>query len=238
MNKLIYILFALSILSWNKPIYAQKSKTENLAKFDNKIIHFGFSLAINSGDFDLKPAVNFQSLDSIHVVETQRNPGFNLGIICDLHLHKYFNLRFVPALSFVQRNINYTYSPGVAINKGIESTFIDFPLHLKYRSARLNNFATYIIGGGKYSMDLASQAKVENIPEAPPSDIILKLKKNDYSVDLGFGFDFFLEYFKLSPELRVSFGIPNVLIQDKTMFSNPINALNSRMLLISLNFEG
>ncbi len=238
MNRSFYIILTLLILFWDQIVHAQKSKTENLPKFDNKIIHFGFSLGINSGDFDLKPATNFHLLDSIHIVETARNPGFNLGIICDLHLHKYFNLRFVPALSFVQRNINYTYSPNVIISKGIESTFLDFPLHLKYRSARLNNFATYIIGGAKYSFDLASQAKVENMPEAPPTDIILKLKKSDYSIDIGFGFDFFLEYFKLSPELRVSFGVPNVLIQDKTMFSNPINALNSRMLLISLNFEG
>lgn len=239
MKKLIAILFVIIQFSAENAAWAQKAKTENLPNFDARRIHFGFSLAYNRSDFDLTPAADLSLYDSIRTITTDRQPGFNLGIICDLHLHPYFNLRFVPALSFAQRNIDFGFSPNTPImTKGIESTFLDFPVHLKYRSARQNNFAAYVIGGAKYSYDLSSQVEVENVAGTFPNDIILKLKKHDYSLDLGVGFDFFLEGFKFSPELRVSWGLPNILVKDGTMFSDPISKLNSRILLVSLNFEG
>ena len=219
--------------------HAQKLKVENLPKFDTKWIHFGFSLGFNSTDFIIHPVPDFNTFDTLRVIESEKKPGFNLGIISDLHLGSHFNLRFLPALSFAQRNLEYTYSRGDTFNykkvKPVESTFLEFPLNLKYRSARVNNFAAYVLGGVKYSIDLASQKDVDN---AFSDEIVVKLRKHDYSYEMGFGLDFFLEYFKFSPELKVSFGVRDLLIHDSTQYSDPLRKLNSRILLISLNFEG
>jgi hypothetical protein len=55
---------------------------------------------------------------------------------------------------------------------------------------------------------------------------------------VGGGLDFFLPYFKFGCELKLSHGIPNVLIQDNSMYSSPIDQLRTKTWLFSLTFEG
>ena len=210
---------------------------ENLPAFDEKRFHFGFLLGLNSADFIMEH--DLSRLDSLLVLESQSQGGFNLGIITDLHLHPNLNLRFVPQLAFGQRNLEYTFldldSARRTTVKPIESTWLDFPLGFKFRSARLNNFAAYIYVGGKYSLDLASQ---EDVDQGFTEDIIIKIRKNSYSYEVGFGMDFFLPYFKFSPEIKLGMGVGNIHVQDNSLFSTPIDRLVSRMMVISLNFEG
>lgn len=239
MKRINFIALVVLILLSASQLFAQKLYPENLPNFDKRTIHFGFSLGINSTDFTIRRQPNLFQYDSLMVLESQKQAGFNLAIVSDLHLGPYFNLRFVPALSFAQRNLEYTFNRGDTASvlrvKPIESTFVEFPLHLKYRSARLNNFAAYVFGGGNFLIDLASQRDVSNDIS---NDIVVKLKKNDYRYEMGFGFDFFLQYFKFSPEFKMSFGIPDVLVRDGTVYSEPIQRLRSRVFLFSINFEG
>ncbi|MBL4623680.1 MAG: PorT family protein [Flavobacteriales bacterium] len=245
MKHILYILIAVLLI--NLDGFAQvkkKGKTSkgtpilNLEKFDRKKIHFGFALGFNTADFIMETNLN----DSLLKLESQRQSGFNLGIITDLHMGPYFDLRFVPTLAFAQRNLEYTYqfydaeNPEV-LKKEIESTFLNFPLNLKYRSVRQTNFAAYIIGGGSYSFDLASQHKTDN-SNAQTGDIVIKLNRHSYLWEVGVGFDFFLEYFKFSTELKMSYGINNIAVNDNTMFSEPISSLKSKIFTLSFNFEG
>ena len=112
---------------------------------------------------------------------------------------------------------------------------LDFPILLKYRSARLNNFAAYLIAGAKYSIDLASNEDVRNedIPES-----IVKLKRSTTSAEVGVGTDFFLPYFKFAIELKMSYGLQDVLIKDDTELSNPIEKIVPKMFFITFLFEG
>lgn len=215
---------------------AQKEKVENLPAFDRKRVHFGFTLGINSSDFIL----NYERNDSLLVLESQRQPGLNLGIVSALHMGKYFSLRFIPQLSFASRVLEYKFVlPGTGttweITKQIESTYIDFPLDLKYRSARLNNFAAYMVVGFKYSMDLASQIDVDNTFIIDP---VVKIPIHSYSWQIGFGMDFFMQYFKFSPEIKMSYGLNNIVIHDDPVYSAPIQMLRSKIFLLSLTFEG
>ena len=180
--------------------------------------------------------------DSLVRLEVNSQPGFIIHVLSELHLGPYFGLRFTPGIAFASRNLNYTYvdannraqSPVV---RTVESTFVDIPLYLKYRSARVNNFAQYIFAGFNYSIDLASQEFVDNTVDEK-GEFIVKIQRMNYMVEAGVGFDFFLEYFKFSPELRFSYGINNIIVQDQTKFANPINGLNSRIIALSFNFEG
>jgi hypothetical protein len=178
----------------------------------------------------------------LYKLESQRQSGFNLGIITDLHLGPYFDLRFIPTLAFAQRNLEYTFKfydddKTEVLQKEVESTFLNFPLNLKYRSVRQTNFAAYIVGGASYSFDLASQHKTDNT-RAQPGDIVIKLNRHSYMWEVGVGFDFFLEYFKFSPELKMSYGLNNIAVNDETMFSDPITSLKSKIFTLSFNFEG
>ncbi|MEM9022320.1 MAG: porin family protein [Bacteroidota bacterium] len=230
------LLLAMAVAS---PAAAQRKKVENLPKFDNRKFHFGFTLGINAANFGLDQ--DLSQLDSLISLEAAGQSGFNLGIVSDLHLGGHFGLRFTPTLLFTQRNLEYTYANPDGTDftnvKPVESTFVEFPLLLKYRSKRLNNFAAYWLTGFKYSLDLISQENVNN-QVANQDDIVIKVKPDNYSLEFGFGFDFFLEYFKFSPELKLAVGLNNLIVQDGSEFARPINSLRSRIFMISFHFEG
>lgn len=221
--------------------YAQKSTTLNLPKFDHRFMHFGFLLGINSANFALdRYSPYIEGSDSLYILEPENTVGFNLGIISAMHLNEHFSLRFTPNLAFAQRKLNYTFQTLEGEKKyvkEIESTLINFPLNLKFKSARVNNFSAYIIGGFAYSLDLASNQDAEN-NSTNPNDIIVKLNKNDFMGQIGFGTDFYLEYFKFGVELKMSYGLKGYDVKEDNAFSNPIEKLKSKMFLLSLTFEG
>jgi hypothetical protein len=218
---------------------AQQPKVNNLQRFDTKLIHFGFSLGINSAGFALHRKAYNPARDTLASIEVINQSGFNLGIVSDLHITPYFNLRFVPTLVFGQRNLEYTFlnskGESLPVEKVVESTYLDFPILFKYRSARLNNFAAYFIAGGKYSIDLASNEDVRN---EDITESIVKLKKNSTSAEVGIGTDFFLPYFKFAIELKMSYGLQDVLIKDNTELSDPVEKIVPKMFFLTFLFEG
>lgn len=218
---------------------AAKAQEErgNLTNYYSESLHFGFTIGINRTNFIIHPASNFERFDSLKWVRSAPKLGFNLGIVSELRLHKYITLRFVPNLSFAERNLQFYFEGHDTIvrTKTIESTFINFPLDIKLRSKRVGNFAAYILAGGGYSLDLASKRKVQN---TNGTDAIVKLKRDDYSYEVGAGAEFFLEYFKFAIEGKLSIGTKNLLVRDNTIYSNSIDRLNSKIFLISITFEG
>jgi hypothetical protein len=212
---------------------------KNLPKYDRQIVHFGFILGMNNMNFVVKQNPNIKSYDSVYVVESKGESGFTLGIVSNLHLGNNFDLRFLPGLSFGTRNIEYTLrtnfngdATSTPFVKKVESTCLEFPLLMKFKSNRYGNFRTYIIGGGRYSLDLASQAKV-----ADEGKQTIKLYRSDYMWELGLGFDLYLEYFKLSPEIKVAYGFRDLLKREDHLFSQSVDALRSKCIYFSLTFE-
>lgn len=182
MKKVLIIFFAsLFLVSVQYfDAMAQKKTVLNLQNYDKQAYHFGFILGINQMLFTVKPIdnLNYQDwepyqfpdlfVDSLRVlsVTSTPTPGFTIGILGNLRLGDSWDLRFIPALSFGERLLRYnllTYDQGVEaideVTKSVTSTFIDFPLEFRYKSKRLNNFRAYVLGGLKYTLDLASQKK-------------------------------------------------------------------------------
>ena len=210
----------------------------NLTNYYNETLHFGFTLGVNRSNFIIIPAQHFERFDTLKAITSSPKYGFNLGIVSEVRLHKYVTLRFVPNLSFCERNLQFYFEGHDTITKTktIESTFLNFPLDLKLRSKRLKNFGAYILAGGGYSLDLASKRKVTNSTNL--NEQIVKLKRDDFSYEFGAGAEFYLQYFKFGIEGKLSLGTKNLLIKDNTIFSNSIDKLHSKVFLISLTFEG
>jgi len=219
----------------------------NLPKFYGQYIHFGFSLGFNQTDFRIHTVPNSKLPYDVHdtilypndtlnlkSVQSKAEPGFNLGIICDARLHQYVRIRFLPNISFASRSLlyNFTGTDTFTVKKKSESTFVNLPLNIKLQSKRLRNFGAYVVGGGSYSIDLASGKK-----DAASNEVV-RLKSTDWYYEGGAGVDFYLPYFKLAVELKLIKGIRNILIKDNTFFTTPINKLNSRIFLVSITFEG
>lgn len=221
-------------------VLAQKKYAPvNLGSFDRKQYHFGFLLGFNSADYYVDRKTDPASQDSLLSLNTKNQSGFNLGIVAALHFNKNISLRFTPTLSFEERVLNYVFYAGQdttdTFEKRVESTFIDFPLDFKFRTNRLGNVAFYALAGGRYRLDMQSAKDVKN---AVASEIIVKTDNTDFAVEFGGGVDFFLNYFKFGIELKMAMGVKNLLIPESTQFSNPIESLRSRTLLISFTFEG
>lgn len=219
--------------------YQSGVKMENLPNFDQRKFHFGFLLSYNNSDFYIRQSPSSLFVDSLKVLDHLRQPGFNLGIVASVNLNKNLSIRFLPGLSFQERILQYEFlnAQGTSsfFSKPVESTNLEFPLLAKVRSDRINNFAVYMILGGKVSLDMASQKDVDQTLD---DEVVIKLQQFDYGVEAGAGVDLFLMYFKFGIELKHGIGIPNLLIDDGTRFSSPIESLRSKTWVLTFTFEG
>jgi hypothetical protein len=244
------VLTIIIVLSGAADLFGQRRsfRYENYAHHDQKVYHFGFSLGFNRMDFALKPIENFHTLglggfttptsefDTLYSVLSRAENGFNIGIVSNLKLAPQWDLRFIPTLSFGDRNIIYhgfkNFAP-ITRTQQIESTFLDFPLHLKYKSVRMTNSRVFVIGGFKYSYDLASAEDKEELED----EVLARIKKNDFYYEMGVGFEYYFYYFKFATEIKASFGLRDILARENNMFSNSIDRLNSKIIMVSFTFE-
>ena len=190
-------------------------------------------------DFRVNKDTNLFRSDSVYNVDNLRQTGFNLGIVSNFRLGEYFDLRFIPNLVFAQRTLQYKIivNGSVLHNakdiKSIESTFLEFPLYLKFKSERVGNYRIYVIAGGQYSIDMVSQAKVKKDDKE-----FVKLKQRDYGYTIGVGIDCYMELFKLTPEIKMYNGLDNLLVRDyANKYSRTLSGLHSRIFMVSLLFE-
>ena len=237
MQKLTTYFLLLALFLGTLTSKAQRNKrAQNLIQYDYKKLHFGFTLGINDLNFNMQKNSNTITNDTLKTLHSKSQKGFNLGIVSNLRIGKYTDLRFVPTLVFGERHLYYGFIDEEQKDdediKRIESTLIDFPIYIKYKSARYNNFRTYVIGGLKYSMDIASQDKIDDEGQE-----IVKLKKNDLMGEIGFGLDFYLEYFKFSPQIKLSYGLLNLLSKDESVYTQSLNKLTTNGWMLSFTFE-
>jgi len=171
-----------------------------------------------------------------------KTPGFALGFVTDLRLMSHANLRLTPVLAFGERQMQYDY----AFPDGKKESFVtktaattvDFPLGVKLNSDQVGNFRAYVLGGIKYSADITSSKKVNN-EDKNEMDKLVKFNQKYLSWEAGLGFDFYFEYFRMSPEIKFTQSFNSVL--DKTdkpnVYNQPLDKLFLRSFQFSLFFE-
>ena len=236
-RKLAWILFALVVLFIPRDLAGQKQKPKNKSWYDDKLLHFGFSLGFNTMDFNITPSQNYLEADSLYPEVSILNPGINIQVVTDLHPADHWDIRFLPGVSFGQRNIRF-YKNKTLYNsqQRLESSFVEFPLLVKYKGDRLNNVRPYVVTGLNFRYDLA--AKKEYDEEKP---VYIRLKRPDLYYEAGAGLDFYLLYFKLSVELKMSTGLFNVLVDEPAsgheQFRNAIDKMRSQMWIVAFHFE-
>lgn len=262
------ILFLAGILLCMIPqsVVAQSStKPMNLRNYDNEPYHFGFILAYNQMSYSFNYTDNYQmvahesteypntadqqydanALYYVRSIESIPQPGFTVGVVGNLRLGKYFDLRLIPSLSFGTRTIEYKIhrernarEMNYNVKKSIFSTFVEFPLQVKYRSKRLNNVAAYVLAGSNFKIDLASQKK-DKATNASGMEITdnIRVKRADLAAELGAGFDFYTGYFKFGIEVKMGFGLINILDHQNILYDSSLKSANNRTFQVSLTFE-
>jgi hypothetical protein len=238
--------FTLSLLVCFMSIQAQfresifsKNPVIHLETWQQQPLYFGFFLGLNSYDFkfDYKPEV-----DDIQV---QKSTGFNVGLVADLRLQEYINLRFEPGLYYTKRILNYpeNYFSNLSLPakpsdkiREVNSTYIHLPLLLKFSALRTGNIRPYLLGGVSTTLNLSSNSKSkdDNLEQR------FRVKAWSPNYELGFGIDVFSEYFIFSPSIRGVFGLKNELIQDNdpnSPWTSNIAAMKTRGLFINFSFH-
>lgn len=206
----------------------------NFLDFQQKPYYFGITLAYNKSNYKVFQSKDLIASDSIQIVESVKGPGFNLGIVTNLKIGDYFDIRFLPTLSFAERNINYGVNTNrPSFNRKIESVFVELPFHVRYKSEPYQDMRLFVIAGVKYSFDVASDSRSRQ------ADDLVKVAPTDFAIEAGVGAQFFFPYFIFSPELKFSYGLNNVLLFDDSLEeSNVIDRILSRGWTLSFHFEG
>jgi hypothetical protein len=216
-------------------------KELNLPNHDDKRYYLGIALLYNNSRFLVSQHPQFLQTDSVMVVEPLNAGGFGLAGMHTFRISRRFEVRAIfPQLLFAYKNLRYnvTYpdpnkEETKVATKRVESILLGLPVHIKFRSDRIDNFRVYMFGGGKVEYDLASNST------ARKAENLVKLSKYDFGVEAGIGFNFYFPVFILSPEIKFSNGLSNIHSRDTNLkYSNTIDKLQSRMVVFSLIFEG
>lgn len=221
-------------------VHGQRLKQERYKNFDKRLFHFGFMLGFNSSDFTLYQELDAFSKYGLVSLTSESTPGGQLGILTTMKLGTpVLRLRFIPTLSFQERILRYQSIDSFNFKKGVgeervNSTNIDFPLMLQFRTKRFNNFTAYTLMGAQYSIDLQSQEKASQNYIDP----FVKIKRNEWQGQIGGGVEFFAPFFKVGFEIKYSHGFKSSFVQDFTPVSKPINQLYNRGWWFSIIFEG
>jgi hypothetical protein len=236
-------------------VFAQKQIVNYLTTFDEKLIHFGFTLGYNMLDFNVLnynpigenpdfvsgnwPGLQINESSIVRSDLETLVPGFTVGIVSSLRMTEDLDLRFLPGMSFGERKLTYNI-PVYDINAGltelrfysIKSTFLDFPLLVKYKARRINNDRPFVIFGAAFRQDISKTAKED----------LVKLNNGGFYAEVGGGWDHYFPFFRFSVEGKFSFGLNNQLNptpsqNQRLYYSQSIKSLRSNIFTLSFHFE-
>ena len=247
------------------PAQAQRRVIHYLPKYEQEPYHFGFLLAYNQMMYTVKTVEDYQNVPQpanswpngnynipstqnlyVYNIETLQTPGFTVGIIGSKRLGRYFDLRLIPSLSFSERRMRYDVAVKnldgeitmKTFTKSIGTTFVEFPLNIKYRSKRYNNIGAYLMGGVNPKIDLASQ-KDNKETDGQGNEFINNLvtKRFDVAGEIGAGFDIYNQWFKMGIEVKMSYGLLDIVKNEAFIYTAPIDKLRNKLFQISLIVE-
>ncbi len=258
-NLRLLTLFVVILMLATAAAKAQDRYVMNLQGYNNEPYHFGFILGFDQMLYSMKTLPNLSSyvwhgesqipdMDPdkyyrVQSLDAVGSPGFSVGILGNLLLNRYVDLRFIPTISFGSRTLVYQIQQSAdgyflgdttfTVNKQMNSTYLIFPLLLKYRSWRSTNVGAYFLGGMSYSIDLAA---VKKSSQAANNGLV-KTLTHDAAVQMGAGFDFYTHYFKLGVEAKMLYGLKNLIVNEGDIYSGSIRQLHSKIFMLSLTFE-
>ncbi len=234
MKKFLPILFLLVFCNaeaqFKKNMFG-KDPIVNLENWDKKRVSWGYFLGFNSYDFKIDNRRNDKE------ILVDRTTGFNVGLIGDLRLTEFINFRFEPGLYYTQRNLNFpNFEREIDARREVGATYIHLPFLLKFSSLRTGNIRPFLVGGLSTTLNLASNSKAteDNLQNR------FRVKQWTNNYELGFGIDFYTEYFKFSPSVRGVFGIGDELIRDNdpnSPYTGNVQSMKTRAVLINFTFQ-
>ena len=206
--------------------------------YDDKIIHFGFLFGFGTSRFNVYHSKNVGSnspTDSSLTIVSPGNFAFQVGGLINFKLSDRFDFKTGMNIALYGREIEYRRFPDPVTNQFSElreSTWLEIPLLLKYKSQRRGNSRMFVDAGVKIGIEA-------NVRKNAASSRRLNTKTGDISLEYGVGFEQFFKYFKFTPELRFSHGLTNMFVTPTTnnIYARDIQRLNAHTVTLYLMFE-
>jgi hypothetical protein len=215
---------------------AQSSKKRiqiNNPGYDDKNFSYGFLLGVHTNAYKLKYSDQFvNSLDSVYAISPRYSNGFVLGFIINFKLQEFFDLRVTPTVAFYEHVVEYDYVDDPTLRELLETTSIELPILLKYKSERRGNTRMYLIGGVKPAFEASGKNEIETV-----GGDNLKTKSFNFSGEIGVGLDVYYPLFKFSPELRYSRGFVNMLEDGQNDYGIGIDRLTTNSISLIFFFQ-
>lgn len=233
---LLYCLVLLALPC--TPLYSQIG---NLGQFDRRLLHYGIQVGYTQSKFDLHFNEDPGLRETMQGTTSYYAPGFHIAVVGDMRVGSWINLRLLPGVTLVTREISYSWEQGYLTthhlaerSRNVESVYGDIPLELKFRSVRYGNFRPYVTAGASYGFDFASLRKNRN----ETNQSIIRLQSSDLRYTMGVGFDVFLRYVKFAIELKMNFGLLDLKVPDPDIYIRTYDDLRTRTFMLSFTFEG
>lgn len=213
---------------------AQRNVEMNNPNYDNRSMGYGFLLGLHTTAYQLKYSNTFTSpaLDSVYSISPSWSTGFAIGFILNLRMSEFLDFRIQPSVTFNEHRLEYLRFDNPIIEELVETTVIELPFLLKYKSERRGNFRMYMIGGLKPGFEASGKNDVDEV-----SNENLDIRAFNLALDVGFGLDMYYPLFKFSPEIRFSRGLTNILSNSNNSLSEGIDRLNTNTITLYLHFQ-
>jgi hypothetical protein len=229
------VVFAVALLLSVAPAQAQLFRwaRQHNPNYDDRKFSYGFSIGLHTTSYELNYSDQFVSkkFDTVHSVQPRFIPGFSLGFLVNYRLNEFFDLRLMPKAGFYSHGLTYLYTNRTTQSQLIETTMVEFPILLKFKSMRRGNVRMYMVGGFTPAFEASGKNDIGTSSGAIP------ISKRNLSVDAGIGFDFYFPLFKFSPELRFSRGIIDMLGDEASIYKDPLSRLNTNTIGVYLIFQ-
>ncbi len=231
-NKII-LVFCLGLA----PVVSQgqifKWARQNNPNYDERLISYGFMIGLHTTAYQVTYSDQFVTapFDTVHSVMPEFSPGFSLGFLVNYRVNEFLDLRLMPKAGFYTHKLRYTYTDETTRLQFVETTHVEFPILLKYKSMRRGNVRMYMIGGVTPGFELSGKNDIQS------SSATLDIRKNNLQLEAGLGFDFYFPLFKFSQEIRFARGISNMLGTDTSIYSDPLKRLNTNTIAVYFIFQ-
>jgi hypothetical protein len=205
----------------------------NNPNYDERKITYGFLIGLHTTSYQIEYSDSIVSpnFDSLHSVIPHWKPGFSLGFIVNYRITEFLDLRLTPEVAFYEHRLQYNFTDGTSRDQLVETTMVEFPLLLKYKSMRRGNIRMYMIGGIKPGIEASGKKEIEN------SSTQLEVKNMNLNLEAGIGFDLYFPLFKFSPEIRFSRGMTDVLDNKDNIYGQPLRRVNTNTVTVYLLFQ-
>lgn len=205
----------------------------NYRNKQHKNYYFGISFGLHKSNLKVLHSDDFQSQRDISLIESYSSPGYDIKVIGNLKIGDYWDFRLLPGFSFGQMQMMYQNTTRTEADAPLKLDYVygELPFHVRYKSHPYKDMRVYVFGGFKYAFDISSKSRAINTD--------FNVSASDYSIEGGIGMQFFFPYFILSPEIKLTKGISNILINnEKKSDSGLLQKALSQMLTFSFHFEG